>query len=181
MKKIVFGGIVGAVVLFIWTMASWAVLPWHTHAYKEFKNPEAVARIVDQNASEDGVYLFPFSSSDTEEARENLAKGPIIYAQVQKGGMDPFSPILYIVTFVNGFIGSLFLAYLLRKKGHPGYFQRVFFGAIFGLTVGILAAVPNWNWMGASGAFTLIVIADYLIAYLLVGITIAGFVKPRDF
>ena len=184
MSRVIIGGIVGAIVLFIWMMVSWMVLPWHGNTIEKFTHPQAVARVIDQNTPKDGVYMFPCEDchdGSPEQMREVMMKGPFIYAQVRKGGMDPFSPGLYIVSFLEGLVGALFVCYLFRViERNKCYIKRVVFAAVFGLVVGILGTVPSWNWMGGNGCYTIVLIADFVIAYLLLGIVVAGFVKPRE-
>lgn len=185
MSKVLIGGIIGAVVIFMWMTISWTVLPWHQQLLKGFKNPDVVAQVIARNVEKDGEYLYPYGECSNEgcskEMQERLTKGPFIYAQVRMKGMDPMNPMLYVVSFVEAFIGALFTCYLLRNlKTMTSYLRRVYFGGIFGLVIGILAAVPNWNWMGASKAYSLTLIANYVIGYLLVGIIVGGFMKPRD-
>ncbi|MCB1084561.1 MAG: hypothetical protein KDK60_00490, partial [Chlamydiia bacterium] len=60
-----------------------------------------------------------------------------------------------------------------------GYLKRVYVSGLFGLVAGILGSVWMWNWFGAGGDYTLVMILDGLIGYLLAGIVIAGFVKPK--
>lgn len=182
MSKLFLGGVVGAVVIFIWMMLSWMLLPWHKHTFSSFENQQSVAKVIEQNAPKSGEYVYPYfdcKESSCTEAKEAMTKGPFIYAQVKKEGMNPYSPHLYIVAFLESFVGAVFVSYLLKEtRSCVTYQKRICLATMFGLVVGILAAIPNWNWMGATGLNTFIHIFDFTVAYFFVGLSVGNFVKP---
>ncbi|NGX51152.1 MAG: hypothetical protein K1060chlam2_01010 [Chlamydiae bacterium] len=184
MKRVILGGSVGAVVAFVWMMLSWMVLPFYNNTIHHFDNQDAVASTIMQSTPTDGIYVYPHFDGDElscDDAAKKMAAGPFIYVQVKKSGINPCNLSLYLISLLIGFIGATFLSFILRYTSiATNYCRRIMLSLCFGLVVGILAAVPHWNWMGASAIYTLVVVSDYTITYLLVGLSIAGFVKPRS-
>lgn len=192
MFRVFFGGIVGGIVAFVWAFVSWGVLPWHSWAINKFKNPDFVTWVVKENATVDGVYMAPYTQTDDvnltpgeikqeiEQQEAAMKKGPYVFAQVRTKGMDPSHPSLYIYSFLTQFAGAFLISWLLYKVVDTSYGGRLFFVTMIGLIVGVLGLLPDWNWFGAGYKFTLIMMADYLIQWFIVGIFLAAFVKPRE-
>ena len=192
MGRVIFGGIIGGIIAFIWMFVSWAILPWHDMTLKKFRNEEFVAWVVKENTVKDGVYVIPHMEADKvnytpeevkqpfEKQKAAIKQGPFIYAQVKKQGMDPTSFHLYLFSFLTYFVGALIVSYLLLQVNEEaGYLKRLLFVTLFGLAVGIIGMVPSWNWFAAGNAYTLVMIADILITWFLVGLVLGAIVKPR--
>ena len=192
MFKVILGGLIGAVIAFVWSFVSWTVLPWHDWAMNKFTNQEFVSWVIKENAPKDGVYVSPHMGSDEinltpEEIKQNIdqqkeamAKGPFIYTQVKTKGMNPASPHLYIFSFLTQFVGAALISWLLLQVRELGYVGRLLFVVGIGLVVGILGFVPDWNWFGAGYKFTLVMIADLLATWFLAGLFLAAFIKPQE-
>jgi len=191
MFKVIFGGIVGGIIAFVWGFVSWGVLPWHDLAINKFRNQEFVTWVIKENVTVDGVYVAPFALSDqvnltpgeikqeAEQQKAAMKTGPFVYAQVKTGGINPSSPLLYFYSFLTQFAGAVLISLLLMKVVDTSYGGRLFFVTMIGLLIGILGFIPNWNWFGAGYRFTLIMMADVLIQWFLVGLFLAGFMKPK--
>lgn len=191
MMRIIIGSFIGAVIAFAWSFVSWMVLPWHDMTMNKFSNQEFVSWVVKENAPKSGVYVAPYHEPDTinltpEEIKHNIEAeksamktGPFIYAQVRLNGIDMTSPWIYICSFLTQFVGAGLISWILLQLGDHGYGKRLIVVTIVGLTVGVLALVPSWNWFGASATYTLIGIADLVVTWFLTGLFLAAFVKPQ--
>jgi len=191
MFKAIFGGVIGGIVAFVWGFISWTVLPWHDMAINKFRNQEFVTWVIKENVTVDGVYMAPYGQTDQvnltpgeikQEIKQQEAAmkaGPYVFAHVKVGGMNMNSPWPYVYSFLTQFAGAMLISILLLKVVVASYGGRLFFVTMVGLIVGVLGLIPGWNWFGAGYRFTLIMMADYLIQWFLVGLFLAGFVKPR--
>ncbi|NGX50633.1 MAG: hypothetical protein K1060chlam2_00481 [Chlamydiae bacterium] len=191
MYKVIIGGIIGGIIAFLWAFVSWAVLPWHNMTINTFRNPEFVAWVIKENVTVDGVYMVPYDKShqanltpgevekEMNQQKAAMKAGPFVYAQVKVGGVDPTSPLLYITSFLTQLAGALLISILLFKVVDTNYGGRLLFVTMTGLIVGVLGVIPNWNWFAAGYRFSLVMMADYLIQWFLVGLFLAGFVKPK--
>lgn len=184
MSRVVIGGIVGGIILFVWMLFSWMVLPWHKMVFKGFENPTHVARVIEENAIGSGEYIYPYEDCATakcdRELRERMKRGPFIYVQFHDEGVDHGNPSLYLISLCEGLIGSFFLCTLYRMMPClMGYFRRVSFAGIVGFVIGVMAVVPSWTWMGASNIYTFTILANYLVGFIVIGILLAGFIRPK--
>lgn len=59
MKNLFKASMIGGLIAFIWSLASWTLLPWHTDAFETFKDEKAVAAVLEQNAPRRGIYIIP--------------------------------------------------------------------------------------------------------------------------
>ncbi|QVL57264.1 MAG: hypothetical protein KFB93_07740 [Simkaniaceae bacterium] len=190
MFRIIVGGVLGAIVAFVWSFVSWMVLPWHNVSMNKFTNQEFVSWVVKENAPKSGVYVAPYYDSKEanltpEEIKQSFdkekaafEKGPFIFAQVNLKGMDPSNPWTYVFSFLTQFVGAALISWLLLQTSF-GYGKRLMFVTVIGLLVGVLGFVPDWNWFGAGYKFTLVMIADLIATWFLAGIVLAAYVKPR--
>ena len=189
MFKVIFGAIIGGIIASVWGVFSWFVLPWNDVAVNKFRNQEFVAWVIKENVTTDGVYIAPYhEKSDVtssgvkqeKEQREAVTKtGPFVFAQVKVGGVNMNSPLLHIYSFLTQFTGAFLIGMLLMSVVDTNYVGRLFFVTMIGLIIGVIGLIPNWIWYGAGYRFTLIMMAYHLIQWFLVGVFMAGFVKPR--
>lgn len=174
------GGILGAIILYIWMMISWMVLPWHCSAMNKFTNEDAVSSAIMANADHDGVYTLPnfcHKEAQQEQQADKMKKGPVIFTTVKREGFNFTSPRPYIISFIIQLIGAFFVTYLLLQTRPSTYWNKVWFVTAFGIAGGILSAFPNWNWWGYSFQFVLIQFFDFVIGWFLAGLALAAVKK----
>ncbi len=58
-KGLIRGTLFGAIVVFIWMMVSWMVLPWHCSVFNGFKDNASVRSAIVENTEGSGIYLLP--------------------------------------------------------------------------------------------------------------------------
>ena len=191
MGRMIFGGILGAVIAFVWSFVSWMVLPWHEWTLQSFRNEEFVSWVIKENVRKDGVYVIPHMGDNKsaltpselkdklEQDKSAVKSGPFVYAQIKRKGIDYTSPKQYIVSFLTLFVGASLISFLLLKVTESSYGGRLLFVTVSGLIVGVLGLIPNWNWFGGGNLATLIGIADLVITWFLAGLLMAAIVKPR--
>lgn len=161
-------GIVGAIVLFIWSMVSWMYLPWHYDTIHSFKDEKAITDVIQAQVTESGVYSYPAMTKDAKPQ----AVAPQIFASVSLRGTNASMVIPMIISFITQLITALLVGWMLSKT-HLSYVRRVLFVTIFGLAGAIASKIPLWNWFGFDSMFTLVNIADVVISWFLAGIFMA--------
>jgi hypothetical protein len=191
MKKILIGGIVGGVVLFIWSARAWTVLPIHKSSIHSIANEDAVIGALKGNIGAKGVYLFPAmpgSAGDmptesapgaTELAARKMQQGPVGLIVYDPHGMDPFMASQFIVGLILDLIAAFLAAWLLSRSTAMAspYMARVMFCGVLGIFVSFVSWLPGWNWMGYPMDYTTAMVADSIFGWLIAGLAIAGFVK----
>ena len=138
-KCTVFGGLI----VFIWGMLSWMILPFHKMTMHKFVHEDQVAKIIKANAPESGMYFLPsyqeggddteqLASLDTESGKEEdslskklqkrsdvelikkkMKQGPIVVASVYLQGADPDSLVPFIGSLIIQTVGAFLAAWLL--------------------------------------------------------------------
>ncbi len=189
--RIVLGGVLGAVVLFVWSFLYWVVLSERLLPYNHMTDEGAVMDVLWENLPETGVYWFPMPQHDPDAtADEKQAameafeashrEGPLGTVIYHKDGREAMAPSTLVKGFVIEFVSALLASILLCCAcGRKGYAARAAF--VFGL--GLFAAVSvhliAWNFMLNPMGFTLLKIGDTIIGWFLAGLVIAAVVKSR--
>ena len=165
-RKLVQSSLSAAVVIFVWTLISWTFLSWHCDSMNNFLDKEEVSSVITKNSQKDGVYFLP-SACDIGKGSysDDLKKGPVIFASINRYGLDVNSMMPYITFFVVQFIGSLFVSYLVLLSKVESYLKGVLFISLIGLSIGILSALPYWIWWGFSLKFVQVEIADFCVSW----------------
>ncbi|MBI2956097.1 MAG: hypothetical protein HYY26_02170 [Acidobacteria bacterium] len=186
-KKIVLGGVVGGLVLFIWGAVSHMVLPLGEVGIKELGNEAPIVAAMKENISEPGFYFFPglgvpHASADqaAQEAwAEKYRQGPWGILIYHPTGEEPIAPADLVRELLSNMLVALVAALLLAQAGAAlaGYSARVLFVALLGLVPGLETDFSYWNWYGFPTDYTLVQMFDHVVAYLLMGLVLAAIVK----
>lgn len=195
-KTLVKCAILGGIVVFVWGMVSWMVLPWHMMSMKRFDDESAVARTLQNNTSESGVYVLPnFYKGDKmssgahgskgsgyeapstmdrmKSGKEAMRQGPFVFAMVRKEGMNPDSAAPFIAGLIVQIIAAGFITWLLMMTKAMSYMRQVTFVATIGLIAGLIAIMPHWVWCGFPFGFAAMGTIDLIIGWFLGGLVIA--------
>jgi hypothetical protein len=174
MKTYIKSGVLAGVVLFFWGAFSWMALPWHTATLHHFIDGRAVSNGLIANALQSGIYVTPM---DTDATSQGDTKQAFIFASVHLQGMPSSMVPALIISLLIQIIAAILIAYLLSKTSGLTYFKRVRFVLIFALAAGIITYLPYWNWFCFDTTYTLVMIADLLLGWLLAGLVLAKFNK----
>lgn len=77
------------IVMFVWGIASWMVLPWHENAANRFADESEVAEVIRKNAPEAGIYWLPFADENYEAGENQRKNSPKITAAVSDPSTAP--------------------------------------------------------------------------------------------
>lgn len=175
LNRMIIGGLLGGLILFIWGAVSWMVLPWHMQTLHSFKNEAAIIQAVKTNATESGIYFLPLQRMG---AQPSQMQGPLVFASVKQEGMNSMVPSL-IKGLIAAFIAAFLVTWMVMQAVNLGYFGRLIFVIIFALAGSVLTHFEYWNWFYFASDFTLVEIVDVLIGWFLAGLIIAGVAKRR--
>ena len=177
MKKIVLGTVLGGLAAFLWSSVSWELVGWHEKTMVNFRNEDEVAAVISSHAPRDGTYLLPGHQPTEAAVMEKMKKGPIVVAAVRRGGFGSFSQAM-IAQVLSLMAAAFLLTWLFLQTRGLSYARRVAFLAVAGLAASVIVDLPNWNWWGFSGAYTVVNLADTTITWLLAGLVIAKVAVP---
>ncbi len=178
-KKILLGGILGGLALFMWGGLSHMVIGLGEVGIQNIQRPvyDSMKATIPQR----GFYFFP-ENDGKGNMKDEFKGGPtgiLIYKPIGAGAS--MTGQLINETILN-IVQALLAAYLLSlatiKLGR--YPQRVGFVFVLGILSAIATNIEYWNWYGFPSSYTMGAIVDKLIGFMVVGLVVAAFVKPMS-
>jgi hypothetical protein len=193
-KKTIFGGVLAAVVMFIWSGIAHEVLPIGQMGIKTTANEEAVLAGLKSNLSEPGLYFLPGHELMKPEfkALSREQQAAVMKAWQEKSTTMPNAIMVYRpvgqefnwgkflgLEFLSDVFAGLIFAYALwvslaRVTTFAG---RVGFVTLLGLLPFIISDFSYWNWYGYPTQFEIGQILDYVVGAIFAGIVLAWFFR----
>jgi hypothetical protein len=174
MKKLIRAGILAGLVIFIWGVISWMLIPWHSNTLHHFKDESAVATVLQTNVVNSGVYFMP--QSDSINSSAETAK-PMIFASIELAGMSSSMTKAMAITLLTQVLAAFLVAWLLMQTVGLSFFGRVGFVMVFAIACGLVSIVPYWNWFAFDWKYSLVSYADLLIGWYFAALVLAKFCK----
>ncbi len=191
MKRIILSGILGGIVLTLWGVLSWMVLPLHKDTIKHIPEEDKIAAVLSETISKQGVYTLPYYSQDLKGEEQELAmklweekykKGPIATIFYRPKGSDPMMMQEFISGFIINIISALLAAWFLSRSTavSQSYFSRVSFVASLAVFASVAVYLVEWNWMLVPFKYTTAMIVDLLAGWIFVGLVIGGIISRQE-
>jgi hypothetical protein len=187
-KQLTLGALLGGIIAFAWSAASWMVMPWHASTLLAFHDADDIAHVIADHAPRSGMYVYPLRSPQgktPEEIKaieaadqERMKKGPFVFASVRREGMDSMTG-LYIGGLLIDIGGALLLTWLLLQTRPMSYGGRVMFVLVAALAGAGMALLADWNWWSYSAGYTATTLTDVGISWFLAGLLIAKVAAPK--
>lgn len=187
-KSLWLGGLVGGVIFFIWSAISHMFLPWHDASYHAFSNEDAIGQMMNQGASEDGIYIYPMGDSKNpnltdeqrmkaeEEAWTTMMTGPFAFIVLQKDGTGGMGKLMGL-SLIFDILAAALVAWLLLKTTGLSYMGKITFIVIFSVAASLTMSFPNWIWWGFPTGYTMVNLVDSAIGWFLAGLGMGKVVK----
>ena len=155
--------------VFVWTTASWMLLPWHQTYLREFRDPDAVARVLRENAPVRGVYTL----NDTATGADGLLK-PSVYAAIAPRPSPMTAATLLLQAFAN--VGAaLLVAFVLCGMQSASYWKLVTSSTLTGLAFALLTALPNFIWWQFPRSYLVVAVVEPVVGWFAAGMVMAKF------
>lgn len=171
------GALVGGAVMFVWFWVSWTQLSWHKTNMLSFKKERPVAAVLANTAPADGIYVLPFvTDPKTGAVGPEAVTKPYAFVSVYNKGYNlkdmkgQMLQQLWLCLF-----GGLLLTKFLKKT--PAGCCPVSCSVALGLFVGSFAYLPNMIWYHFPVHYSLIGLADCVIAITLAGAAVSKVLK----
>ncbi len=131
-KSLWLGGLFGGIVVFLWSLLSWSVLPWHTSDMRRFTNEADMAVVLSNNMTGAGIYALPAippnyasMSLDRKKAADaqmeaDMKRGPYVYGLL-RGSMVVSIPRLMTAAILFDILAALLVSMLVMKTGGMTY------------------------------------------------------------
>jgi hypothetical protein len=186
MVRTILAAVLGGVILVVWGMLAWTVLPVHNDTVQNLPNEDAVIAAL-QGTPQQGVYVFPGMPKDGSDKAaqdaymERYARGPMGMIVYDPRGGDPMMVSNIVVGLLISILAALVATWIFqRSTAFTGtLLQRLSFFGMLGIFLALATYFTNWNWMGYPLGYTTSMALDSVIAWLLAGLGISMIVKPQ--
>ena len=179
MKKVLIGGLVGTIILFIWQFLSWSLLNIHYPEMQYTENQDKILPVLTENL-EEGSYFLPTAPPGTSmEDMEKLQSAVIgkpwaIISYRESFEMDMASNM--IRGFVIDLISVMLLIWLLMK------FKEITFSSAIGASlavgfIGYFTIVYLENIWFETGTIGYLI--DTVVSWGLIGVWLGFYLKSE--
>ena len=190
--KILLAGVIGGIVMFIWTSIAHMALPLGEAGINEIPNESAVLGAMQSSISDKtGLYIFPGLGVGKSATREE--KSEAMKQMQQKMAANPSGILMYhppgrpfafgkslAVEFNTEVLQAILVIWLLAQTRIGSFGGRVGFVLIAGILAAMTTNISYWNWYGFPGVYTASYILIEIVGFVLVGVAAAVILRRRD-
>ena len=188
--KILLAGILGGIVMFIWTSIAHMALPLGEAGIREIPNESAALSTMQSNIGENtGLYIFPGLGVSKDASRQE--KSEAMKHMSEKMAANPSGILMYHAPgrpfalgkslgteFGTELLAAILVVFLLAQTRIGSFAGRVGFVLVAGILAAISTNVSYWNWYGFPCVYTVSYMLIQIVGFLLVGI-VAALVLPK--
>jgi hypothetical protein len=189
--KIVIAGVLGGIVMFIWTSIAHMALPLGEAGIREMPNESTLLGAMYSAIGEQaGLYIFPSPGVRKNATREE--KNEAMKRMSEKVATNPSGILMYHapgrpftfgkwlgIEFGSELIEAILVVFLLAQTRIASFAGRVGFVLVAGILAAITTNVSYWNWYGFPSAYIASYMLTEIVGFLLVGITVALLWRKR--
>src|SRR3989454_10799652 len=188
--KILLAGILGGIVMFIWTSIAHMALPLGEAGIREIPNESALLSAMQSNIGEQtGLYIFPGPGVGKNATRQ--AKNEAMKHMGEKMAANPSGILMYHapgrpmafgkllgIEFGTELLEAILVVFLLAQTSIASFAGRVGFVLAAGILAAIATNVSYWNWYGFPCVYTAGYMFIQIVGFFLVGI-VAALLLPK--
>ncbi len=183
--KLLVAGILGGIVMFIWTSIAHVALPLGEAGIGEIPNESAVLSSMQSTIGEQsGLYVFPGPGVGKNATRQE--KNEAMKHMGEKMAANPSGILMYHapgrpfmfgkwlgIEFGTELLEAILVVFLLAQARITSFAGRVGFVLVAGILAAITTNVSYWNWYGFPSAYTAGYMFIQIVGFCLVGIVAA--------
>ena len=188
--KILLAGILGGIVMFVWTSLAHMALPLGEAGIREIPNESAVLSAMQSNIGDQtGLYIFPGPGVGKDATRQE--KNEAMKHMAEKIAANPSGILMYHapgrpftlgkwlgVEFATELVEAILVVFLLAQTRIASFSGRVGFVVVAGILAAITTNISYWNWYGFPSVYTTSYMLIQLAGFFLVGV-VAALVLPK--
>ena len=188
--KILLTGILGGIIMFIWTSVAHMALPLGEAGIREIPNESAVLSAMQSNIGDrTGLYIFPGPGVGKNATRQE--KNDAMKHTVEKIAVNPSGILMYHapgrpftigkwlgIEFGTELLEAILVVFLLAQTRIVSFSGRVGFVLVAGILAAITTNVSYWNWYGFPCVYTASYMFIQIVGFLLVGVA-AALILPK--
>jgi len=183
MKKVLLPGILGGLLVFVWSAVSHMILPLGSMGLKTIPSSEdAVLTAMKSSIQEPGIYFMPghdMSEGPTAEEMRKYEAGPTAFLVYNPTGEQAMSPWQLIRQAIFHILGGLIAAFIISTTV-ASLTTRGIMVMLMGLFAWLAINAPYWNWYRFPADFTIGQGLDRMIGWLLGGFLIAWMIQRAE-
>lgn len=190
MRRVLLGGLLAGIALYVWGALSHMVLGTLDRSVKPLPNESALLDTIRANVPEPGFYIYPMmdmratgAEKEAQEARwkESYERGPRGVLVVEPSGLASGLGPLFLAQLFLSILAGLVAAVVvgLAAPALPTYGQRVFFTMLLGVLASVFVDLPYRNWYLFPTSYTVMVFVDRTVAFLVAGLVLGKVFSPR--
>ena len=181
-KRIIVAGLLGAVVMGVWVMLSFAVLRVGGQSIRPVPDQAALHAALKSRITEPGTYACLYISSEGEAAQFPNYRDEPLYAITYKGYTHNTVPGFRNLGVLSLLLAPMLAAWLLTKAS-DSVLRRFVTRALFVTTLGVFVAMAG-DWPRAvadeqQASGLLLTTANTIVTWLLAGLAIAWRIQPQ--
>ena len=191
--KILMAGILGGIVMFIWTSIAHMALPLGEAGIGEIPNESAVLSAMQSNIGDQtGLYIFPGPGLGKNATRQE--KNEAMKHMGEKIAANPSGILMYHapgrplalgkllgVEFGTELVEAILVVFLLAQTPIASFAGRVGFVLVAGILAAIATNVSYYNWYGFPRVYTASYMLTQIVGFLCVGIVAALVLRKTTF
>jgi hypothetical protein len=190
--KILLAGILGGIVMFIWTSIAHMALPLGEAGIGEIPNESVVLSAMQSNIGDQtGLYIFPGPGVGKNATRQE--KNEAMKHMGEKIAMNPSGILMYHapgrqlmlgkllgIEFGTELLEAILVVFLLAQTRIASFAGRVGFVLVAGILAAIATNVSYWNWYGFPCVYTASYMFIQIVGFFLVGIVAAFMLRKMS-
>ena len=174
-KSVLPAAIVGGIILFLISIISWKTVYWGGVVVKNFKDEQAVERVMRENAHESGVYVMP----NVKDSQEVSSKLPVIFTGINLEGKRPL-PLVLVCSLVAKFIMAFLACWLLvHHETKMPYKKKLGFFLLIGVLVAIASKLSFFIKGYYNTSFAVYSMIAVLMQWFIAGLFMAKIIKHK--
>ena len=190
--RVLLAGILGGIVMFIWTSIAHMALPLGEAGITEIPNESAVLNSMQSNIGDKtGLYIFPGLGVGKNASRQE--KNEAMKRMSEKIAANPSGIRMYHapgrpfafgkslgIEFGTELLESISVVFLLAQTRIASFAGRVGFVFVAGILAAITTNVSYWNWYGFPSVYTASYMLIEIVGFILVGVAAGLVLRKRS-
>jgi hypothetical protein len=190
--RVLLAGILGGIVMFVWTSIAHMALPLGEAGINEIPNESAVLSAMQSSMGDKtGLYIFPGLGVGKNATREE--KNEAMKQMQQRIAANPSGILMYhppgrqfafgkslVIEFSTEMFQAILVIWLLAQTRIGSLVGRLGFVLIAGILAAITTNVSYWNWYGFPGVYTASYMLIEMVGFVLVGVAAGLVLRQRS-
>ena len=192
MRQFLLGGLAGGILLFLWGAISWVILPFNSATLHPSFNESIVLNAMKESMPAKGMYALPamphkkgMSAAEYDtlyrQWTEKVKAGPSALVIFNPQGLEQMRADQMVYGLLNSILCALIGVWFLMRSTafDSSYFARVAYFGMFGILVSFFVHFSNYNWFDYPADFTIAMVLDSVLGWLVAGVGAAAVVKGK--